>query len=375
MASESDTSEDPGPAPDRPDDPGSDPDSPEKPSSPAQITRPSWSYILRRTVHEFLRDECTDSAAVMTFFAVLSIFPALLTVVSLLGVVGQADATTRTLLRLLEEFGAPDGAVEVLDGPIGDLTGFPSAGLTLVTGLVGALWTASGYVRAFGRAMNRIYEVEEGRPLWKLYPMMIAVTLVLIALVGGMVLLLLLSGPVAERLGGLIGLGGTALQLWNTARVPVLLALLAFMIAILYYATPNIRQPRFRWLSLGSALAIVVMAVTTVGFSYYVSNFSNYNATYGTIGGVIVLLLWIWIMNIVLLAGAEFNAETERGRQLQAGIEAEEVLRLPKRDLRAVRKLQQKEQELVEEGRTLRRRHADTDYREPARADSPGASA
>jgi membrane protein len=338
-------------------DPGADPDSAEKPSSPAQITRPSWGYILRRTVHEFRRDECTDSAAVMTFFAVLSIFPGLLTVVSMLGVVGQAEATTRTLLRLLDEFGVPEGAVAVLEGPIGELTGFPSAGLALVTGLVGALWTASGYVRAFGRSMNRIYEVEEGRPVWKLYPLMIAVTLSLVVLVVGMMLLLLLSGPVAERLGGLIGLGGPALRLWQAARIPALLLLLVFVIALLYYATPNIRQPRFRWLSIGSVVAILVMSAATTGFSFYVSNVNDFNATYGAIGGVIVLLLWIWIMNIVLLAGAELNAEIERGRQLQAGIEAEENLRLPPRDLRGVRKMQAKEDELVEEGRALRHRH------------------
>ncbi|MEX5270519.1 YihY/virulence factor BrkB family protein [Kocuria sabuli] len=355
--------------------PGADPDSAEKPSSPVQITKPSWSYILRRTAHEFRRDQCTDSAAVMTFFAVLSIFPGLLTVVSLLGVVGQADATTEALLRLLDEFDAPEGAVAVLEGPISELTGFPSAGLALVTGLAGALWTASGYVRAFGRSMNRIYEVEEGRPFWKLYPMMIGVTLSLVVLVVGMMLILLLSGPVAERLGELVGLRGTTLQLWHAARVPVLLALLAFMVALLYYTTPNIRQPKFRWLSIGSMTAIVVMAAATAGFSFYVSNFNNYNATYGAIGGVIVLLLWIWIMNIVLLAGAEFNAETERGRQLQAGIAAEENLRLPPRDVRAARKLREKEQELVDEGRDIRRRHADIDYRGSPRGDRPGPPA
>lgn len=344
---------------DAPDAPGADPDSPEKPSSPTQITRSSWSYVLRRSVHEFRSDECTDSAAVMTFFAVLSVFPGLLTVVSLLGVVGQAEATTRTILRLLDEFGAPAGAVAVLEGPVRELTDFPAAGLALATGLVGALWTASGYIRAFGRSMNRIYEVEEGRPAWKLYPLMLGTTLLLVVLVVGMMLMLLLSGPVAERIGGLVGLGGTALQLWNAARVPVLLALLAVMVAVLYYATPNVRQPKFRWLSMGSAVAVAVMAAATAGFSFYVANFNNYNATYGTIGGVIVLLLWIWIMNIVLLVGAEFNAETERARQLQAGIAAEQSLCLPPRDVRAARKAQDKEQEFVEEGRALRERHAD----------------
>jgi membrane protein len=335
-----------------------DPDSAEKASWPTQITRSSWSYALRRAVHEFRRDQCTDSAAVMTFFAVLSIFPGLLAVVSLLGIVGRAEETTRTILGLLEEFGAPAGAVAVLEGPIQDLTAFPSASLTLVVGLLGALWTASGYVRSFGRSMNRIYEIEEGRPAWKLYPLMIGITLSLIVLVVVMVLILLLSGPVAEWFGGLVGLSGTTLRLWHAARVPVLLALVAFMIALLYYATPNVRQPRFRWLSMGSAIAIAVMSAATAGFSFYVARFSTYNAAYGTIGGVVVLLLWIWIINIVLLAGAEFNAETERARQLQAGLAAEEVLRLPPRDAGGIRKLEDKERGLVEEGRELRRRHA-----------------
>ncbi|KLU11045.1 YihY/virulence factor BrkB family protein [Kocuria sp. SM24M-10] len=351
--------------------PGEDPDSAEKPSSPTQISKPSWSYVLRRTAHEFRRDECTDSAAVMTFFAVLSVFPALLAVVSLLGVVGQAEATAETLLRLLHEFGVPDQAVAVVEGPVRELAGSPSAGLTLVTGLLGALWTASAYVRAFGRSMNRIYEVEEGRPFWKLYPLMVGITLLLVVLAVGMMMLLLLSGPVAERLGELVGLPGSTLRLWQAARVPVMLALLAFMVVLLYSTTPNVRQPRFRWLGIGSVTAIAVMAAATAGFSYYVSSFGNFNATYGAIGGVIVLLLWIWIMNTVLLAGAEFNAETERARQLQAGIAAEENLRLPPRDVRAARKLRQKEQELVEEGRDLRRRYADVDYREAAGPERP----
>ncbi|GGG61392.1 hypothetical protein GCM10011374_25500 [Kocuria dechangensis] len=349
--------------------PENDPDAPQKPSSPTQITRPSWGYLLRRTLHEFRRDACTDSAAVMTFFAVLSIFPGLLTVVSLLGVVGQAEATTATLLRLLEEFGAPQGAVAVLEEPISELTGFSSAGLALVASLVGALWTASGYVRAFARSMNRIYEVEEGRPVWRLYPTMIGVTVSLVVLVVAMILLLVLSGPIVERLGGLVGLSGTALQLWNTARIPVLLALLAFMIAVLYYATPNIHQPKFRWLTPGSVIAIVVMAAATTGFSFYVANVNDYNATYGAIGGVLILLLWIWIMNIVLLAGAEFNAEIERARQLQAGITAEETLQLPPRDTRASRKLQEEEQKLIDQGRRLRRNHARITYRDDTTAE------
>lgn len=336
----------------------SDPDSTGEPTSPAQITRPSWRYLLRRTVHEFLRDECTDSAAVMTFFAVLSIFPGLLTVVSMLGVFGQTELTIAALLGLLEEIGTPDEVVALLEEPISELAGFPSAGLALALSLLGALWTASGYVRALARSMNRIYEVQEGRPAWKLYPVMIGVTLSLMVLVAGMILLLLVSGPVARRLGELFGLGETALLISDGARIPVLLLLFAFIVTLLYYATPNVRQPTFRWLSIGSLFAIAVTALATTGFSFYVSNFNDYDATYGAISGVIVLLLWMWIVNIVLLAGAELNAEIERARQLQAGLPAEETLQLSSRDTRQTTKVRKRDQDMVDQGRRLRQIHA-----------------
>lgn len=331
------------------------PDSDKKPDSPGDLSKPSWKYILRRSVSEFSKDECTDLAAGMTYYAVLSLFPGLLAVVSLLGVFGQGEATTRTILQLLSNIGAPAQAMEVLEGPLSQLTNSPGAGLALVTGVLGALWSASGYVRGFARSMNRIYEIEEGRPIWKLYPAMLGVTLSLVILVMVMMLILILSGPVAEQLGGLIGLGGTTVAVWNIAKWPVLLLLLILMIAVLYYFTPNVRQPKFRWISLGAVIAIVVMGLATAGFGFYVSNFGNYNATYGTIGGIIVLLLWLWIMNVILLYGAEFDAETERGRQLQAGIEAEETVQLPPRDTKQIEKTEEKEAKLVHDGRMLRK--------------------
>ena len=340
------------------------PDSDRKPDSPTDLTKPAWGYIVKRTIREFSSDRCTDLAAAMTYFAVLSVFPGLLAVVSLLGVVGQGEATTRTIIEMLERLGAPENAVSLIEGPINQLTTSTAAGLTLAVGVIGAVWTASGYVRSFGRAMNNIYEVPEGRPIWKLYPIMLGITLSLIITVVLMMLLLLLSGQVAETLGSMIGLGDTALQTWNIAKWPVMVLLVVFMIALLYYATPNVRQPKFRWISIGAFVAILVMAAATAGFGFYVSNFGNYNATYGTIGGVIVLLLWIWIMNVVLLFGAELDAEIERGRQLQAGIEAEETLRLPPRDTRQTLKLRDKELELVNDGRELRHIHSHTNYRD-----------
>ncbi|MGG5754013.1 YihY/virulence factor BrkB family protein [Zafaria sp. Z1313] len=333
-----------------------DPEDDRKPDSPAEVDKPSWKYILKRTVREFSKDQCTDLAAGLTYFGVLSLFPALLALVSLLGVVGQAEQTTQTLLQTLETLANPS-VVDTLRQPIQQLTSAPAAGLALVAGLAGAIWSASGYVGAFGRAMNRIYEVDEGRPFYKLRPVMLAITVVLLLMAVLMAILLVVSGPVAQAIGDSIGLGATAVTVWNIAKWPVLVAFAILMIAVLYYATPNVKQPKFRWMSLGALISLVVLAVATLGFFFYVSNFGNYNKTYGAIGGMIVLLLWIWIANISLLFGAEFDAETERGRQLQGGIEAEETIQLPPRDTKASDKKDAQERKDHAEGRTLRQKH------------------
>ena len=325
-----------------------------KPDTPAEVKKPSWKYIFRKSVREFSADQCTDLAAALTYYAVLSLFPALLALVSILGIVGQGEQTTTAMLDTLERV-APGQAADTLRQPIEQLANAPTAGLALVVGIAGALWSASGYVGAFGRAMNRIYEVDEGRPFWKLRPTMLAVTLIVVLLAAVMMLILVLSGPVAEAIGATIGLGEAALTVWNIAKWPVLVAFAVLVVALLYYATPNVKQPKFRWMSMGAFLALLVLAVTTLGFAFYVANFSNYNRTYGAIGGVIVLLLWFYLSNLSLLFGAEFDAEAERGRQLQAGIEAEETIQLPPRDTRKSDKQLKKEKEDIKRGRSLRR--------------------
>ena len=337
------------------------PENASKPDTPAEVTKPSWKYILRKTVREFSKDQCTDLAAALTYYTVLAMFPALLALVSILGLVGQAESTTNTMLDFLEEF-APGSAVEVLEGPIKQLTTSGAAGFALIVGIAGALWSASGYVKAFGRSMNRIYEVDEGRPAWKLLPTQLLVTLILILLVAALLIMLVISGPIAETLGNVIGLGAQSLTIWNIAKWPVMVLFAVLVIAILYYATPNVKQPKFRWMSMGALIALIVLAVVTLGFSFYVANFGNYNATYGAIGGVIVLLLWLWLANLSLLFGAEFDAEVERGRELQAGIQAEESVQLPPRDTRQTEKRQEQEEEDIEQGRKLRQQHAGKDY-------------
>ena len=338
-----------------------DPESDRKPDSLGEIKKPSWGYVFKRAASEFSKDDCTDLAATLTYFAVLSMFPALLAIVSLLGVFGQGEATTRAITSFLEQY-APQELVTLLEEPINNLTTGTGAGLALLTGLLGALWTASGYTGAFGRAMNRIYEVEEGRPIWKLRPMNILVTLMLVLIVVLIMGMILISGGVAQWVGDLVGLGGTAVTVWNIAKWPVVVLLAIVLIAVLYYFTPNVQQPKFRWISLGSMIALVVMALAGLGFFWYVSNFASYNATYGIIGSVIILLLGLWIMNNVLLLGAEIDAEIERGRELQGGIKAEESIQLPPRDTRQIDKQEKKEEKLIDRGRKLRLEHEHIDY-------------
>jgi membrane protein len=334
------------------------PDDARKPDSPTDVDKPSWKYIFRKTMREFTDDQCPDLAAGLTYYAIFSMFPALLALVSLLGIFGQAEKTTAALLEIVQGV-APGQAVEMIRDPIQELTTSPAAGFTLVIGLVTAIWSASGYVTAFGRAMNRIYEIDEGRGFVKLRGTMLAVTIASLVIVALLAAMLVISGPVAEAIGNVLGLGGVALTVWNIAKWPVIVALVIVVIAILYYATPNVRQPKFRWMSLGSLIALLVFVVASVGFGFYVGNFSNYNKTYGAIGGVIVMLLWLWILNMSLLFGAEFDAEMERGRQLQAGIEAEETLQLPPRDTKKSDKLQEKEEEDIRLGRELREKYSE----------------
>ncbi|WP_258069881.1 YihY/virulence factor BrkB family protein [Arthrobacter sp. SX1312] len=333
-----------------------DPNDPRKPDDPKDVKKPAWKYVFKRSVNEFGKDQCTDLAAALTYYAVLAIFPGILALMSLLGLFGQAQATTDQVMGVIGQF-APEEALNTIKPIIENLASNQAAGLTFVIGLLGAIWSASGYVNAFSRAMNRVYEVEEGRGFLKLRPQMLLITIIVLLLIVAMGLMLVLSGPVAEAVGNTIGLGSTAVTIWNIVKWPVMVLFAVLMIAVLYYGAPNIKQPKFRWMSLGGFIALLVLAITTAAFSLYVANFGNYNATYGAIAGVIVLLLWIWLANISLLFGVEFDAEMERGRQLQGGIEAEETIQLPPRDTKAAEKKSEKHLKLVREGRELREKY------------------
>lgn len=329
----------------------------DKPDSPTDIESRSWSYVARKTWREFLSDECTDLAAALTYYAVLAIFPALIAVLSLVGLVGQSAQTVEALLGLLRDLGVPSVA-DTLEPTLTQLSTSGGAGIALVTGLALALWSASGYVSAFGRSMNRMYEIGEGRPVWKYRPIMFLVTAVVLVLAALVLVGLVVTGPAAQAVGDVLGVGSTAVTVWSIAKWPVILAVVVLIVALLYWATPNIRQPRFRWISVGAAFAIAVWIVASLLFGLYVANFASYNETYGSLAGVVIFLLWLWITNLALLFGAELDSELERGRELQAGLEAEETLQLPARDTTKVEKDRARQAKDIEKGRRIREQHS-----------------
>jgi membrane protein len=311
----------------------------EYPAKPTDLPARSWWGVLKRSVREAKHDRLTDWAAALTYYALLALFPAVLVVVALIGLVGQYPETTNALLRIVGKLG-PHSAVDTFRGPIeGVVRNKGGAGALLGVGLLLSLWSASGYVGAFMRASNAIYEVDEGRPFWKLRPIQLGVTLLMVFATALVAIAVVATGPVARAVGDVVGLGSTAVTAWNYGKWPVMLLVVVTMFAILYYAAPNVQLRRFRWLTPGGVLAVVVWLVASGAFAFYVANFGSYNKTYGTLGGIIIFLVWLWLSNLSILVGAEFNAELERGRELEAGDpRAEDAIQLPPRDVRKRRR-------------------------------------
>jgi membrane protein len=286
--------------------------------SPTDLRGRSWIGVLRRTVSEFSEDNLTDWAAALTYYAVLAIFPALIVLVSVLGLIGES--ATQPLIDNLGTV-APGPAKDIFTSAIENIQGSQgTAGVFFVAGLLGAIWSASGYVGAFMRASNSIYDIEEGRPLWKTLPLRVGLTLLLMVLTAVSAIGVTLSGGLAKQTGNLIGVGDTAVDVWNLAKWPVLLLFVSFLFAVLYWAAPNVKQPGFRWITPGGVLAVIGWVIVSVAFAFYVGNFGSYNKTYGALAGPIVFLVWLWLSNVMILLGAEFNAELERGRAIEAGL-------------------------------------------------------
>ncbi|HEY1276910.1 MAG TPA: YihY/virulence factor BrkB family protein [Thermoleophilaceae bacterium] len=302
------------------------------PDSPTDLKGRSWLGVLKRTVREFKEDNLTDWSAALTYYGVLAIFPALLVLVSVLGLIGTS--ATQPLIDNLGEV-APGPAKDIFTNAIKNLQGSQgAAGVFFIIGLAGALWSASGYVAAFMRASNAIYDIEEGRPIWKTLPTRVVLTLVLLVLLAITAIGVTLTGTLARKAGDVIGLSDTAVTVWSIAKWPVLLLIVSLMFALLYWAAPNVKHPKFRWLTPGSILAVIGWIVASVAFALYVANFGSYNKTYGALAGPIVFLVWLWISNIMVLLGAELNAELERGRAIEGGLPAEEEPFMEPRDTR-----------------------------------------
>jgi membrane protein len=302
------------------------------PDRPTDLSKRSWFGTLKRTGKEFSHDNLTDWAAALTYYAVLSVFPAIIALISILGLVVDPATITRVITDVVSQLG-PKSAVDTFKGPIEQISSNRSGALLgLIFGIALALWTASGYVGAFMRASNAIYEREEGRPFYILRPLQLLVTFVLVMMAALVVLSLIISGPVASAIGNAVGLGDTAVTVWNIAKWPVMLLVVMVMLAVLYWPAPNARQKNFHWVSPGAVVAVLVWIVASAAFAFYVGNFGSYNKTYGTLGGVIAFLVWMWITNLAVLFGAELNAETERARELEAGVPgADEEIQAPYR--------------------------------------------
>ena len=296
-------------------------------------TRTGVWPTLKRTALEFREDNMTDWAAALTYYGLLSLFPALIAMVSILGLFGDPQTITREVTDIVTQIG-PSSAADTFSGPIESITANRSAsGILFVVGLAVALWSASGYVGAFIRASNIAWETPEGRSFFKLRPLQLLVTLVMIVLLAIVALALVLTGPIVDAVGGSIGVGDTALTVWDIAKWPILLVVVILMFSVLFYAAPNVKLPGFRWITPGSAFAVIVWLLASALFALYVANFGSYDKTYGALGGIVTLLVWMWITNLALLFGVELNAERERSRELAADVpRAEREIQLEPRD-------------------------------------------
>lgn len=287
---------------------------------------------LKRTLTEFSEDNLSDWAAALTYYGLLALFPALIALVGLIGLVGDPASTTKTITQIVTKIG-PSSAAQTIAGPIKSITSHKStAGIMGIVGLAVALWSASSYVGAFMRASNVIYETPEGRPIWKLRPLQMLVTLVMLVLLVLVALALVLTGPIVTAVAGPLGVGNTAVTVWDIAKWPVLLIVVVVMFAVLFYASPNVKLAGFKWVTPGALFALVVWLIASAAFAFYVANLGSYDKTYGTLGGLVVFLVWMWLTNSALLLGMELNAERERSRELDAGIPgAERELQLDAR--------------------------------------------
>jgi membrane protein len=299
------------------------------PDTPTDLPKRSWIAVMKRVFGQIKVDELTDRAAALTYYGVQAIFPGVLVLVSIVGLLGHSAA--HSLITNLGDI-APGSLSSFLKTVIQNAQAQKTgAGIAGIVGILLALWSASGYIAAFMRAANRIYAMPEGRPIWKTAPVRLGVTIfTVVCLVLGVVIVVA-TGSIATTIGNALGVGSTAVLVWEIAKWPVLLIIFALVLAVLYHASPNVRTGGFRWVSPGAAFAVVVWLIASGLFALYVANFSSYNKTYGSLATVIVFLIWLWISNLVILLGAEVDAELEHERALHEGVsENTELFAIPK---------------------------------------------
>ncbi len=290
----------------------------------------SWQLAGVRAYHGFIRHRGIDSAAALSFFSALVLFPASLSVVSAFALFESKAHASADILTIVGSF-APASAVSEIKDPITQLFTLPNAGYGLALGLILAVWSLSNYATAFGRAVNTAYDVQEGRRWFPLRLFMIVIAVVLLIAFGAIVAIICVTPNVADAIVKGLGWSPAAAIVWDIAKWPVLAALSGFVVGVLYFYSPNVRHLRIRWVTWGALLAIAVWVLATVGFGVYVLNFSHYNKVYGWLGGAIILLLWLYLSNLVVVFGAEMDAEIVRARQLEAGIDSVNEIQLPLR--------------------------------------------
>jgi len=319
------------------------------PAGPTDIPKPGWLSVLRRSLQQFKHDDITDRAAALTYYGLLALFPGLLVLVSLLGLAGPS--TTQKFLDNIDEV-APSGVTSFLKAVIEQVQGRSgAASIAAIAGLALALWSTSGYVAAFMRASNAIYDVDEGRPIWLTAPVRVLVTLVLVVMLVISAVMVVITGPLAGQIGKVFGIGHAAVVAWDIAKWPVLLVVVSLMFSLLYWACPNVKQPGFRWITPGGVLAVITWLIASGLFALYVAFAGSYNKTYGSLAGVIIFLVWLWVTNIAILLGAEFNAESQRQRGIQAGVPEDLE---PFAELRSTKKLDDAERRRAEHADDVR---------------------
>lgn len=287
--------------------------------------------ILKRTLVAFYDDQMTHHAAALTYYALMSLLPTMLLCVSLLGLLGQYPATYDAILDYLRDL-VPQSTLGAVDAALrGALRSEGTAAGALAVSVLVALYGTTGLLEAARRALNVVFDARQGRSFLRRKATDVASTVVLVGLILVTLVFVFVGGGLARDIFDALGLGSTAVSAWRAARWPAAYLVATLVFAFLYYVTPDVKQRAFHWITPGAVVGVALWLLASIGFSLYLSHFTSFNATYGSLGAALVLVVWLWLTNVALLFGAELNAEIEREKELSEGVPASETLAL--RDL------------------------------------------